>query len=164
MATHSPHVTPPIIRRISGQWTPTGTVEGALARQPEADWDGVTKPRGKVGARRFLKDVIVELDLAERERVDQCRRDGAPDRSDARGGAARRRRPQPDMLARAVAERAGLDHIDLCVFKVDMAAANIISSAKAKRYEAVPVAFDDETTLSSRWPTPATSWRSTTSP
>ena len=54
------------------------------------------------------------------------------------------------MLARAVAERAGLDHIDLAVFKVDMAAANVISSAKAKRYEAVPVAFDDETTLRRR--------------
>jgi type IV pilus assembly protein PilB len=123
------------------------TVEGALARKTEEDWDGVTKPRGKVGAGRFLKDVIVELDLADRERVDAAvetaRQTGVTlEEALLAAGVLNH-----DMLARAVAERAGLDHLDLAAFKVDMAAANVISSAKAKRYEAVPVAFDDETTL-----------------
>jgi type IV pilus assembly protein PilB len=49
-----------------------------------------------------------------------------------------------DALARAVAERNGLDHLDLTAFNVDMAAANLISSAAAKRYEAVPVALVGE--------------------
>jgi type IV pilus assembly protein PilB len=52
-----------------------------------------------------------------------------------------------DQLARAIAERYGLDHLDLTVFQVDMAAANLIDSAAAKRYSAVPVAFVDERTL-----------------
>jgi len=71
VATHSPNVTPPDhphLRPVD----PTST-EGALARKEHVDdWNGVTKPRGKVGAGRFLKDVIVELDLADRERVDQA--------------------------------------------------------------------------------------------
>ena len=46
-----------------------------------------------------------------------------------------------DALARAIAERNGLDHLDLTVLHVDMGAANLISSAAAKRYEAVPVQF-----------------------
>lgn len=50
-------------------------------------------------------------------------------------------------LARALAERHGLDHLDLRVFNPDMQAANLISRAAAKRYDAVPVAFVDTSTL-----------------
>ena len=53
----------------------------------------------------------------------------------------------PDGLARALAERYGLDHLDLGVFQVDMSAANLISTTVAKRYQAVPVAFADKRTL-----------------
>src|SRR5436305_12435861 len=52
-----------------------------------------------------------------------------------------------DQLARAVAERYGLDHLDLNGFSVDMGAANLISSSAARRYDAVPVSFVDERTL-----------------
>ena len=52
-----------------------------------------------------------------------------------------------DALARALAERYGLDHLDLGVFTVDMAAANLVSTAVAKRYQTVPVAFADKRTL-----------------
>ncbi len=52
-----------------------------------------------------------------------------------------------DGLARALAERYGLDHLDLGVFTVDMAAANLVSTTVAKRYQAVPVAFADKRTL-----------------
>ena len=52
-----------------------------------------------------------------------------------------------DGLSRAVAERHGLDHLDLGIFKPDMAAANLISIPAAKRYEAVPVGFLDDRTL-----------------
>ncbi len=52
-----------------------------------------------------------------------------------------------DGLARALAERYGLDHLDLGVFQVDMSAANLISTTVAKRYQAVPVAFADKRTL-----------------
>jgi type IV pilus assembly protein PilB len=52
-----------------------------------------------------------------------------------------------DQLARALAERYGLDHLDLSVFQVDMGAANCITTAAARRYQAVPVAFIDDRTL-----------------
>ena len=52
-----------------------------------------------------------------------------------------------DGLARAVAERHGLDHLDLATFQPDAQAASLISIAAAKRYEAVPVAFVDDRTL-----------------
>ncbi len=52
-----------------------------------------------------------------------------------------------DGLARALAERYGLDHLDLSVFPVDMGAANLVTTAAAKRYQAVPVAFVDKRTL-----------------
>ena len=53
----------------------------------------------------------------------------------------------PDALARALAERYGLDHLDLGVFQVDMSAANLVSTTVAKRYQTVPVAFADKRTL-----------------
>jgi type IV pilus assembly protein PilB len=52
-----------------------------------------------------------------------------------------------DGLARALAERYGLDHLDLGVFPVDMGAVNLVTTATAKRYQAVPVAFSDKRTL-----------------
>jgi len=53
----------------------------------------------------------------------------------------------PDQLSRAIAERYGFDHIDLAAFQVDMAAANLISVATARRYHALPVGFVDSETL-----------------
>ncbi|MFN8133132.1 MAG: ATPase, T2SS/T4P/T4SS family [Solirubrobacteraceae bacterium] len=116
--------------------------------EPEGDEAfGITHPTRRGGPPRFLTDVLVDLGFAERERVE-----AAVDRArDAQ------RTPEDllledgvitqDQLARAVAERHGLDHLDLSVFGIDMAAANLVSSASAKRYAAVPVAYVDERTL-----------------
>src|SRR5205823_753229 len=53
-----------------------------------------------------------------------------------------------EQLSRGIAERYGLDHLDLGVFKVDMGAANLLSASAAKRYRAVPVSYlDDHTVL-----------------
>ena len=52
-----------------------------------------------------------------------------------------------DQLARAVAERFGLDYIDLSVYDLDMGAVNLIRSETAKRYQAVPVGYADDGTL-----------------
>jgi type IV pilus assembly protein PilB len=52
-----------------------------------------------------------------------------------------------EQLSRAIADRYGLDHLDLSVFKVDMAAANLLNASSAKRYGAVPVSFVDEHTV-----------------
>ncbi len=109
--------------------------------------DGITKPRHPGGPARFLTDVIVDLGLVERQRVaaaiDEGRRLGKmPEDVLVEQGAL-----TAEGLSRAVAERHGLDHLDLGTFQPDMAAANLISIPAAKRYEAVPVTFIDERTL-----------------
>jgi len=108
---------------------------------------GITKPSRRGSSQRFLTDVITELGLASREQVDEAleisRSLGTtPERVLIEKGALTH-----EGLARALAERYGLDHLDLGVFSVDMGAANLVSTTTAKRYQAVPVAFADKRTL-----------------
>ncbi len=46
-----------------------------------------------------------------------------------------------------MAERFGLDFVDLAVYDLDMGAVNLISVQAAKRYQAVPVGFTEDRTL-----------------
>ncbi|HEY1595369.1 MAG TPA: hypothetical protein VGF74_08230 [Thermoleophilaceae bacterium] len=103
---------------------------------------GVThfEPRG--GAPVFLSDMIMELGLAEKEHVE-----AAVDTARSSGETVgrilvREGRLTEDQLARALAARYGLNHIDLAEFEVDAAAANLLPPNAAQRYRAVPVAFD----------------------
>ncbi len=114
---------------------------------PVPDWDGVTRPTRVGGSSRFITDVITELGFADRERVEAAiqtaRGSGqTPEQVLLDQGALTQ-----DQLARATAERYGLDHLDLTVFQVDMAAANLIDSSAARRYLAVPVSYVDERTI-----------------
>ncbi len=52
-----------------------------------------------------------------------------------------------DQLAHALADRNGLDYVDLNLFEVDNGAANLVSAADARRFRAVPVAFLDSETI-----------------
>src|SRR3954465_11401621 len=90
-----------------------------------APGDGVTKPRGIGGHGRFLTDVIVDLGLASRERVDDAVESARQAQTTPEAMLVDRGDITADVLSRAVAERHGLDHLDLSVFKVDMAAANL---------------------------------------
>ncbi len=108
---------------------------------------GITSPSRKGTSQRFLTDVIVSLELASRKQVDEALESSrtlgiTPERVLLDSGALTQ-----DALARALAERYGLDHLDLGVFTVDMGAANLVSTTIAKRYQAVPVAFADKRTL-----------------
>ena len=116
---------------------------GGAAERPV----GVTSPSRRGSSSRFLTDVIVDMGLVARERVDEAiatsRSSGTtPERVLVEGGGL-----SHDGLARALAERYGLDHLDLGVFSVDMGAANLVTTAAAKRYQAVPVSFVDKRTL-----------------
>jgi type IV pilus assembly protein PilB len=111
------------------------------------DADGITRPRHPGGPARFLTDVIVDLGLVARDRVasaiEEGRRTGKlPEEVLIEQGAL-----NAEGLSRAVADRHGLDHLDLGTFKPDMTAANLISTSAAKRYEAVPVELIDDRTL-----------------
>jgi type IV pilus assembly protein PilB len=138
-------MTPPDHPHLRPVPPPTAAANEALAvdEDPVAaePWNGVTPPRTRNAGPRFLTDVIVELGHASRERVDE-----AIDAARASGTTPEEILLQrgvltTDGLARSIAERNGLDHLDLAIFHVDMGAANMISSAAAKRYDAVPVQF-----------------------
>ena len=109
--------------------------------------EGVTPPRRRGGARRELLEVLVELGYAPQDRVDLVRQTSRssgrpPEQMLVDEGVV-----TADQLARAIAERFGIDHLDLTRFKVDMVAANAIPPELAKRHMMVPVAHVDDRTL-----------------
>jgi type IV pilus assembly protein PilB len=113
----------------------------------ERSWTGITRSKGRDSRQRFLTDVIVEMgfvpEAQAKEAVEASRSTGTTPEQVLIGNGSL----SHDQLARALAERYGLDHLDLSVFSVDMGAANLVTSAAAKRYQAVPVAFADKHTL-----------------
>jgi type IV pilus assembly protein PilB len=108
---------------------------------------GLTKPLGRGNSAMFLTDVVVELGFASRERVEQVIEEARVAGRSADDMLIERRLIDADQLSRAVAERYGLEHIDLNLFHVDMGAANLLSVASARRYRAVPVGYVDKNTL-----------------
>lgn len=105
------------------------------------DAAGVTPPANPGRHGGFLTDVVVELGFADRERVEaveeEARRAGQTiERTLLDSGAL-----DEDQLALALAERNGLDHVDLDRFAVDMEAAEMVGRSTAQRYRAVPIAF-----------------------
>ena len=93
---------------------------------------GLTPPTQRTGAKRRIGDVIVMLGFAEREKVESV--------------VAHGQRGVPlgqllldagivdsNQLAHALAERNGLDFVDLNVFEVDHGAANPSDAGKARR-------------------------------
>jgi type IV pilus assembly protein PilB len=108
---------------------------------------GLTPPRVRGRHSGFVTDVLVDLgyvgDDVARQAIETARTAARPpERVLIEQGAI-----NADQLSRAVAERYGLDHIDLSAYQVDMAAANLISVNTARRYRALPVGFVDKETL-----------------
>lgn len=108
---------------------------------------GLTPPRARSRSSGFVTDVIVDLGYASdeqaRQAIETARTAGRPpERLLLEQGAI-----TADQLSRAVAERYGLDHLDLNEYQVDMAAANLIPVNTARRYRALPVGFLDKETL-----------------
>jgi type IV pilus assembly protein PilB len=127
-----------------------GTQAEATARAevPETSGTpGITPPRSRGRYGQFITDVIVELGYVTPERVEaviaEARAAGrSPEQLMLEEGLI-----NGDQLARAIAERYALDHVDLSEFKVDMGAANLVSVSIARRSRAVPISYVDEKTL-----------------
>jgi type IV pilus assembly protein PilB len=116
-------------------------------RVSEQEQKGLYPPRHPGRSQRMIGEVVVDLGLADRETIEE-------------GVAAARAQGRPtgvvlvergilrhDQLARVVAERFGLDFVDLAVYDLDMGAVNLIGIQAAKRYQAVPVGFADDGAL-----------------
>jgi type IV pilus assembly protein PilB len=108
---------------------------------------GITPPSARHRNPRLIGDVVVDLGFADRRAVDRAIEEARRSRRRTGEVLVAEGVITSDQLARVVAERFGVDHVDLASFKVDMAAANIVSSSAARRYEAVPVRFADDRTL-----------------
>jgi type IV pilus assembly protein PilB len=128
------------------------TVMPIAASLPEAEEeieigppeDGLYPPLRSGRSARMIGEVIVDLGFADRETVEQAvaaaRAQGRPTGQVlVELGVLRH-----DQLARAVAERFGLDFVDLSVYDLDMGAVNLIRSETAKRYQAIPVGYTDD--------------------
>jgi type IV pilus assembly protein PilB len=102
---------------------------------------GLTPPTKRTGVTGRIGDVIVQLGFAEREVVESVvqdgRRNGVPLGQALIGAGI----VNSGQLAQALAERNGLDYVDLNVFDVDKGAASMIDGAKARRYRTIPIAF-----------------------
>jgi type IV pilus assembly protein PilB len=116
--------------------------------QPEqGGTPGLTPPLQRGHSGGFITDVLVQLRYATPELVataiEAARTAGrAPEALLLEQGSI-----TEDQLSRATAERYGLDHLDLGVYNVDLAAAALFPVAMAKRYRAAPVGFLDQRTL-----------------
>ncbi len=105
---------------------------------------GITPPRGMGITGRSLIDVMVELGYVEREAADQAVEQARQVGLTPETVLTDNNIATADQVSRAIAERHGVDHIDLAVFQPDLAAANLITPGAAKRYEAVPIQFVGE--------------------
>ena len=114
---------------------------------PPLSGAGVTPPSLSGAGRRFLSDILVELGFVEEAQAEQAveaaRHPGqTPEKVLLESGTI-----SEDQLARALAERYGLDHIDLTEFPVDESAAALLRKTAAKRYQAAPVGFAEDGAL-----------------
>jgi type IV pilus assembly protein PilB len=114
------------------------------SRPTEEGRGGLYPPRHPGRSSRMIGEVVVDLGLSDRDTVEEAvaaaREQGRPT------GLVLVERGilRHDQLARVVAERFGLDFVDLAVYDLDMGAVNLISSETAKRYQALPVGFTDD--------------------
>jgi type IV pilus assembly protein PilB len=123
---------------------PAGSASAVAAAAAPAD--GLTPPQPRGGS-RFITDVIVEMGFLARERVDpvveRAKVEGRPpEQVLLESGAI-----TGDQLARATAQRFGLCHVDLTLFKTDVGALNVIPAQMARRLGAAPIGYDDRDQL-----------------
>jgi hypothetical protein len=124
----------------------TGEIASA-GSGPPLSGPGVTSPSLSGAGRRFLSDILVELGFVDEQAaehaVEAARHPGqTPEKVLVQAGTI-----TEDQLARALAERYGLDHIDLTEFPVDESAAALLRQTAAKRYLAAPVGFAEDGAL-----------------
>jgi type IV pilus assembly protein PilB len=108
---------------------------------------GLTPPLHRGHSRGFITDVLIELGYVAEEPVhsaiEAARTAGrTPESLLLEQGAI-----NDEQLSRATAERYGLDHVDLALYSVDVAAAALFPVTMARRYMAVPVGYVDQHTL-----------------
>jgi type IV pilus assembly protein PilB len=133
----------PPARGLPDEADPERTAEERRAEERP----GLYAPQRAGRSARMIGEVVVDLGLADAATVERAvsvaREQGRPTGQVLVGQGVLRQ----DQLARVVAERFGLDYVDLSVFEVDVGATSLLDPAAAKRYQAVPIGFTDDGTL-----------------
>jgi type IV pilus assembly protein PilB len=125
---------------------PTPHAAHGLPGEPAPERAGLYPARRKGRSARMIGEVVVDLGLADPETVDKAvkvaREQGRPTGQ----VLVEQGILQQDQLARVVAERFGLDYVDLSAFSVDTSAVNLLDLSAAKRYKAIPIGFTEDGT------------------
>ena len=107
----------------------------------------LTPAKLEVSPARLIGDVVVELGFATREKVEEAVEVARAQRKPTGQVLVEQGILRHDQLARVVAERYGLDYVDLSVYELDMGAVNLIDMEAIRRYQAVPIGFLEDGTL-----------------
>src|SRR5919202_936553 len=108
---------------------------------------GLTPPSSRGRSSKQIGDIVVGFGYASPESVELAIAESRASGPRTAEVLVDRGVLTPDQLARVIAERFGVDHVDLNAFRVDMSAANLLAPSAARRYSAVPVGFADDRTL-----------------
>ena len=109
--------------------------------------NGLTSPTRPLRPGRRIGEVVVDLGFADRSAVEQAVAAARSQRKPTGQVLVEQGVLRQDQLARVVAERFGLEYIDLSSYEPDMGAVNLMSAEAIKRYQAVPVRFMDDGAL-----------------
>jgi type IV pilus assembly protein PilB len=126
---------------------PAGALAGLDDEVEESQTPGLVPPRRRGHSGRFITDVLVERGYVTAERVERAISESRAAGRSPEELLLKEAVIDSDQLSRAIAERYGLDYVDLNVYQVDMAAANLVSVSSARRTRAVPVGHVDKETL-----------------
>jgi type IV pilus assembly protein PilB len=118
------------------------TATTSTQERPSFNGMSVATRTGRSGRR--IGEVVVDLGFADRQAVEQAVSAARSQRKPTGQVLVEQGVLRQDQLARVVAERFGLDYIDLSVYEPDMGAVNLLTAETIKRYQAVPVAFTDD--------------------
>jgi type IV pilus assembly protein PilB len=119
----------------------------ATSTQVRHPANGLSSPTHPGRSGRRIGEVVVDLGFADRHAVEQAVAAARSQRKPTGQVLVEQGVLRQDQLARVVAERFGLDYIDLSVYEPDMGAVSLLSAEAIKRYQAVPVRFMDDGAL-----------------
>jgi predicted nucleic acid-binding Zn-ribbon protein len=108
---------------------------------------GLTPYQAREGGPCFLSDMVIELGFAEAQHVEAAVEAARSSGETVGRILVREGRLSEDQLARALAARYGLNHVDLDEFTIDPEAANLLPASSAQRYKSVPVGFEPDGSL-----------------
>ncbi|HVP02638.1 MAG TPA: ATPase, T2SS/T4P/T4SS family [Solirubrobacteraceae bacterium] len=108
---------------------------------------GIVAPTQRERSRRMIGEIVVDLGLADRLEVEAAVAEARASSRTTGSVLVDRGTLTPDQLARVIAERFGVDYVDLSAYSVDFRACSLVTPEAARRYEAVPIGFKDARTL-----------------